>query len=231
VDTIGSLLTKARKRKKISLDKAARETKIKKEFLEALEKENFEILPGNIYARAFLNTYAQYLEIKAEKLLDLYTQQRPIVEKRQIKEPIGLMFPKFTPKRQQKRWIGLLIFLLLATIVLVIFSQHKKVTFSSPKVKKPPVPKEESQRALNLKIKINKDCWLRVSEGEEIIFEENVSAGQVKEWGTDEEFVIRVDNAASIDLIVNDNYIGPVGEEGEFIHALVLTPEEVYFKE
>ena len=231
MDTIGSLFTKARKRKKISLDKAARETKIKKEFLEALEKENFEILPDDVYVRAFLNTYAQYLEVKPEKILGRYKQQRPIIEKKQIKKPIKLISPKFNTKRQKKSWTGLLIFLLLATVVLVIFSQHKKISLFSSKTKKPPASKEKSQSALNLKIRVTKNCWLRVKEGNKIIFEGNVSTGQEKKWGTDKEFVLRVDNAASIELIVNDNYIGPVGEEGEFIQALVLTPEEIYFKE
>lgn len=66
---IGSKLRLAREARGISLEQAENETKIRKKYLEALERDDFDVLPGWFYVRSFLRTYARYLGLDAEELL------------------------------------------------------------------------------------------------------------------------------------------------------------------
>lgn len=238
MESIGSLLIKARKRKKLSLEKVAKETRIKKEYLEALEKEEFDILPAGIYSRAFLGTYAQYLGLEAEKILEMYKQKKPFSENKELK----LIYPQFTPRHQRKSWAGLLLFLVLVAVIIVFLSQLKKI---SPEILPPPKQEQLSEpmketlpqvspgvlnNTVSLKTKVLDDCWLRLKDGDKVIFEGNLAGGEEKNWESNDKFVLRINNAANIELTVNGNFIGPVGKEGEFIHALVITPDEIYFE-
>lgn len=59
--SIGQYLTEARSVRKLSLDDASAVTRISKHYLQALEDENFDILPAPVYARGFMRSYAKFL--------------------------------------------------------------------------------------------------------------------------------------------------------------------------
>ena len=69
---LGTLLKKARKEKGLSLDDIQEETKIRKKYLEAIEENNFEILPGNVYLKVFIKGYAREVGINYQALLENY---------------------------------------------------------------------------------------------------------------------------------------------------------------
>jgi transcriptional regulator with XRE-family HTH domain len=71
---VGAALRRAREIRGITLDEAARDTKLRPEQLEALEGESFEDLGDTVYARAMLRTYAQYLGLKPDRVLSVYTK-------------------------------------------------------------------------------------------------------------------------------------------------------------
>ena len=226
VESIGGLLLRARKKKKISLEKAARETKIKKEFLTALEQEKFDELPGEIYVRGFLTAYARYLGIKTEKISELYKEMRPAIFE---KKSIRLSSPNHSFRHYRKIWIGILIILLIVSAVIFRLRRLRK---DLPVASKTEIlPGKKSLSGVNLKIKATGNCWLRIKEGDKIVFEGEISEGEEKFWKTDTKFVLSFDNAANLELLVNDNFIGPVGRKGEFIKALVVTPDDIYFDE
>ncbi|MBM9832891.1 helix-turn-helix domain-containing protein, partial [Enterococcus faecalis] len=56
--TIGAKLRQARLDKNISLIELQQMTKIQKRYLEAIEAERFDQLPGTFYVRAFIRQYA-----------------------------------------------------------------------------------------------------------------------------------------------------------------------------
>ncbi len=68
---IGETLREARERRGLSIEQAALETRISPRFLEALEAEEFEVLPAPVYVRGFLRSYANYLRLDPQPLLDL----------------------------------------------------------------------------------------------------------------------------------------------------------------
>jgi len=71
---VGAALRRAREIRGITLDEAARDTKLRPEQLEALESESFEDLGDAVYARAMLRTYAQYLGLKPDRVLSVYAK-------------------------------------------------------------------------------------------------------------------------------------------------------------
>ena len=59
----------SRQARKLSLEQAAQQTRIRLRYLEALENGDLEALPSYTQARGFLRTYAQFLKIDPEPLL------------------------------------------------------------------------------------------------------------------------------------------------------------------
>jgi|SRR5438093_2196358 len=68
---LGSTLREARTRQGLELRDAAEATRIRVKFLAALEGERFGELPAEVYARAFLRTYAEFLGLDG----DVYVAQ------------------------------------------------------------------------------------------------------------------------------------------------------------
>jgi cytoskeleton protein RodZ len=73
VDTgIGPTLREARSRRKIDLAEVEAAIKIRVRYLQAMENEEWDALPGGAYTRGFIRTYASYLGLDGERLADDY---------------------------------------------------------------------------------------------------------------------------------------------------------------
>jgi transcriptional regulator with XRE-family HTH domain len=70
MQTIGERLEEARKRKGISIREAAEATKIRGDYLQKFESNQFDLNLAEIYVRGFLRSYAQFLKLPAEKLVN-----------------------------------------------------------------------------------------------------------------------------------------------------------------
>lgn len=65
---IGPVLEKVRRERGLSYEDVEEDTKIRQRYLEALERDDYGALPGGVYARGFLKTYADYLGLDGESL-------------------------------------------------------------------------------------------------------------------------------------------------------------------
>src|SRR5574344_337550 len=72
MDSYGAQLKKAREAKGLDFETIARETSIKREFLEALEAEDAAVFPGAPYLIGFLHNYAEYLGVDPDAVISLY---------------------------------------------------------------------------------------------------------------------------------------------------------------
>src|SRR5512137_1697635 len=65
---IGSQLRAAREAQSLTLEQVFKATRIKQPFLEAIEANQFQALPGPVQARGFVRSYANYLGLDGEHL-------------------------------------------------------------------------------------------------------------------------------------------------------------------
>jgi hypothetical protein len=72
---IGTSLKEARLRRGLDLAAASEATKIRARHLQALEDEQFDVLPGQTYVRGFLKTYADYLDLDGQLYVDEYSSR------------------------------------------------------------------------------------------------------------------------------------------------------------
>jgi cytoskeleton protein RodZ len=77
---IGSSLRDARTRRGLELSQVERDTRIRPRYLQALEDERFDLLPGEAYAKGFLRTYADFLGLEGERFVDEYNSRFPVAE-------------------------------------------------------------------------------------------------------------------------------------------------------
>ncbi len=154
--TLGEELKEHREAKGLSLTDISEATKIGTRFLKAIEADNFSILPGGIFTRSFIRTYAKQVGMSEDKAIGLYQQQMAAIE-----EPAPLLIeaeaapiPKLQPKdsveeelprrpvvylqsSSQTSWSTIIIGLVIALLVfLIIFTvvrrMHQSVSEPPP---------------------------------------------------------------------------------------------------
>ena len=125
--SIGQELKRERELRGIPLQEIADSTKINIRFLRALEEDQFDILPEKFFTRGIIRTYAKYLGLDEESVLNIYLENQKMqkeskpywedgIEKNEILE---------IPSTEKKRfllffWIFLVIVALFITISLVL---------------------------------------------------------------------------------------------------------------
>jgi cytoskeleton protein RodZ len=75
-DSVGSKLRDARTRRKLSLAEVEAETKIRARYLQAIESEEWDQLPEDTYARAFIRTYGRFLGFDGDRLAEEQRRSR-----------------------------------------------------------------------------------------------------------------------------------------------------------
>jgi hypothetical protein len=79
---LGPVLCKARVARGASLEEASRDTRIRVEFLQALEDEDYHRLLGDVHVRGCLRSYATYLGLPADRVMEVYgrsVEEPPVV--------------------------------------------------------------------------------------------------------------------------------------------------------
>ena len=78
IKTLGERLQEHRRSCGLSLENIAHGTKINVNYLIALEKDNFDKLPSDVYTKNFLRKYAEFLDLNPETVIDIYDQEKDI---------------------------------------------------------------------------------------------------------------------------------------------------------
>lgn len=71
---IGTVLRQAREGQDVSLEDVSALLKIREDHLQALENNDFDRLPGHVYAIGFIRTYATHLGLNAGELITLFKE-------------------------------------------------------------------------------------------------------------------------------------------------------------
>ncbi len=88
---IGATLREARLRAKIDINEVEARTKIRAKYLRAIENEEWDLLPGDVYAKSFLRTYGDFLGVDSRQLLDDFKRryERPTDHEQRPLRPLS----------------------------------------------------------------------------------------------------------------------------------------------
>ncbi len=78
--SVGQRLKRARLRKKYSLEFVESKTKIRAKYISAIESDSFDKLPNTVYVKGFLKTYATFLNINQNDILDHFYRENLLEE-------------------------------------------------------------------------------------------------------------------------------------------------------
>lgn len=75
IGSVGAMLREGRRRHGLDIATVSEALRIRKTHLSAIEEGRFDDLPGTVYAIGFVRTYAEFLDLDAPYLVDLYKDE------------------------------------------------------------------------------------------------------------------------------------------------------------
>jgi cytoskeleton protein RodZ len=217
-EPIGETLRKARGARGLTLAKVSEDTKIRARYLQALEAEDWDAMPAPAYARGFLRTYASYLGLDADALVEELRRGEPAaapeprpVERQRAPRPAPL-----APGPVPWRLVGGLAVVVLLIVVFVLGitggsggggkstptaggQQHRHKHAHRKKPKPPPQPTEAS-----VQLKTTADLWVCLIDqsGKPLVNWEILPAGTARGPFKASSFELSLGNG-SVELQVN----------------------------
>jgi len=237
-DNIGKRLQEARRIKEISLDQVSKETKIAKKWLEALEKEEYDVFPAKIYVVSFVRSYARYLGLDAESLVEIYQREHsgreermdlnpkfPIVVNHGVGEKSvsreGIVALRFTRK-------GLIPFILAIGVVVgaglsaIFYLQLASRQLSQQvmaKIKAAP----NATGDISMVAATNRKTWLRVIRDGGVPFQGTLLPGEKRRWVAKNEMNVCIGNVDGVKLYVNGEEVDVISGNLGRVNELVFT--------
>jgi cytoskeleton protein RodZ len=190
---IGGSLRTAREHRQLQLPEVERATNIRTKYLEALEDERFDVLPGTAYAKGFLRTYADFLDLDGPRFVEEFNERfgpaelpeaLPLVRVQSPRRPFSarlLVIPVVAG-------VGLLVWWLSSSGGTV---QHKAevvppvthvrvATSNRPRPKPKPVAPKPTLAQIGF-VAARGPCWLSVRVGSSagrVLYERTLQPGQ-----------------------------------------------------
>ncbi|MBN1611700.1 MAG: helix-turn-helix domain-containing protein [Polyangiaceae bacterium] len=115
MDTVGRFLRQQRLARGMSLEEVARTTRVPISSVERIEADQFDELPGEVFVRGFLKSYARAVGVPADDVLARYTASRRVA----WVTPLPLSSPT-KPPRGRRFGIALALVLLLILFTLAL---------------------------------------------------------------------------------------------------------------
>ena len=246
METIGKYLKRVRETCGYSLEDVAGITRINLRYLEAIEKDDFEKIPGETFSHGFIRSFARCIGISDEEISrkireTLKTEPQAVNTQNQDD-----MAERSVVRKPGKARIILpaAAAVILAALLIVLFTsgresgtirnskELKEVPAESIEVQ-PQVVAENNQvvqkkvEPVVLKVYARELTWISARIDDKETKEALLQPGDGVMWNGDEKVVITVGNAGGIDLDVNGKRLDPIGKRGEVIRDAVVTSEGV----
>lgn len=78
MESVGQYLRKSRESKRMSVEEISRATRMPMSSVERIESDQFDELPGEVFVRGFLKSYARSIGVSPEEVLARYTASRRV---------------------------------------------------------------------------------------------------------------------------------------------------------
>ncbi len=231
-------------RERIDISEVEAQTKIRAKYLRAIENEEWDLLPGPVYAKSFLRTYGDYLGLDSRMLLDEFRRRYEHPSDHDVR-PIGSIAARERSRDRQPRrgripsWapIGIVVVLIIAILYVVgRGSQSNSSTSSTPTSAtrrpthhraKPPtrvVPPPPTTATLRLVPTGPVYVCLVNGQGTKLINEQTFSVGQTIPTERGSKLLLTLGNA-SVQMKINGRAV-PVAPSPTAIR-LMITPTSV----
>ena len=92
--TAAQILKAARVEKEIDLNEASDKTKIPLKYLKVIESGQYQLLPGESYARLYIKSYAEFLGLSGKDCVSFFRRD------------LGVSFPKRLNTRKKQSFVG-----------------------------------------------------------------------------------------------------------------------------
>ena len=122
---IGQTLREARMRARIDMTEVETRTKIRARYLRAIENEEWDLLPGPVYIKSFLRTYADFLGLDSRLLVDEFKRQYELPTDHEMRQATSLQKGRERDRPRPPRgplippWV--IIGLVLAAVVAALY--------------------------------------------------------------------------------------------------------------
>jgi hypothetical protein len=213
---LGSSLREARRRRGLELDAVQRATRIRRRYLEAMENDHFEALPGVAYARGFLREYADFLGLDGGLYVQEYNERFAPREEAAIALVAERAFPRRGPRVSTLAVVGL-VFLALAVALAAwrlgggssntaappVSIPTTPAPKAKPKPKPAPAPPPRPSRLVLSAVR--GDCWLAVRLGSaagRVVYEDVLRNGSRLVFGLKQPLWVRVGDGHNMDASV-----------------------------
>jgi cytoskeletal protein RodZ len=236
---VGETLRERREALGLALDDVSRQTRIRREYLEALESAQYDRLPADVQVRGFLRAYAQLLGLEPREIVHAYEQERG-------KPELVSIAPVSTPPRVRSCVLPSVGIVLFATVAMAAFAiwvyygwLHPATipptatprpptatplppTFTPPAAPSTsaPTPTPRSYRGLEAVFQLSAPCWVRVVSDGVQVFQGTLPEGSTRTFTATQELQVRFGNAGGVRVILNGQDLGIQGAPGEVVNRI-----------
>ncbi|MGZ8580300.1 MAG: helix-turn-helix domain-containing protein [Actinomycetota bacterium] len=212
---VGPALEKARRIRGLSLDEASRDTRLRVDQLTALETEDFAVLPNDAFVRGALRTYAQYLGVSPDKVLDAYA--------RHAAEPVAPAPPEglgrieraiaATRIRDNQRFLRLGAVTLVLLLLLFGFVARDRWAPAPAAIPTTAPPSVSVATAIDAVLVAQRSVEVTVTvDGAPASYD--MEDGETLSFSADEELVLSVADGGAVQVTVAGRDLGAPGEPG-----------------
>ena len=237
--SFGDSLRRERELRGIDLRDVAEATKISLRFLQALESDRIEILPGGIFPRSFVRQYANYLGLDADRkvaeFLYHFGHETPAIPAPSRARPRSRL-PVFVG-------VGVVVLAALGAWGFARWRDRPAAesvgiaaptsTFPPDRVYPPPTPTLPSEGAvptsqgLVLSLAARQTCWVAVQADGKKMVDRVLSPGETESVTAASELVLSVGNAGGVSFTVNGRPGISLGEEGVVRRNILITRQSL----
>ena len=127
-ETLGQVFKRYREAERIKVEQIEKDTKISKRMILAIENDDYNNLPDDLYTTNLIRTYAKYLSLDYNKLLNLYKRAK---EKSASNKNLAAKKVKIyiTPQRARN-----LVILLIVLILFIYLGLQINKIFQAPQL-------------------------------------------------------------------------------------------------
>ncbi len=156
MESVGEFFRQVRETKGLTIDEVASKTRIRSDFVKALEEGNFAKLPDQVFARGFVRSYARSLGLDEEDAIHRFVQSAgAFYDKQEERERLKVRQAEEDRRRKANRKaVGVAIGVAVVTLVVLLSREQSSVVIrradsdAPPTATKkvPPQPKDERDR-------------------------------------------------------------------------------------